>query len=129
MNTIPTSAAAMPPIMYPLNMTLTNVLRSRDGAYSVLSATAFGITPPSPSPARNRYRPTSHGVVARKTAPVKTVYSRTHTVIGIRRPTRSATVPKTMAPIIIPTSAALPISPAVAGMMPNSAIIRGTAAP
>lgn len=93
------------------NITVTSVARYFFGAYSVLSAMAFGTAQPSPMPARNRsaikpFSPVANAVTSvnrpKQTAPANTVRL---------RPQRSPRVPPWVAPIIMPTRPALNAAP------------------
>ncbi len=86
-------------------MTATSVLRSFFGAYSFISATTLGINPPQPRPARKRKMPNSVGVLAKPLITVAPLNSTKQMAMPFLRPMRSARVPKTNAPNIIPNSA------------------------
>jgi len=86
-------------------MTATSVLRSRLGAYSFISATTLGISPPQPSPARKRKMPNSVGVLAKPLSTVALLNSTKQMAMPFLRPMRSARVPNASAPNIMPNSA------------------------
>ncbi|MCY1250958.1 hypothetical protein D9M72_646580 [compost metagenome] len=93
-------------------MIATRVLRIFFGAYSFISATTLGITPPMPSPAMKRQVANCSGVRAKPLTRVKPLNRITQVMTVLRRPIRSDNGPKNSAPSIIPTSAQLPSRPA-----------------
>jgi len=104
----PPSAA---PSEKPQNIAITIVARRRCGLNSAVSATAFGIAPPRPSPVRNRRTvrldaPSVH-IVASVPTPKAAVL---RTMMRLR-PTRSASGPNSNAPSIRPNSPALNTGP------------------
>ncbi|MCY1370709.1 hypothetical protein D9M69_578120 [compost metagenome] len=86
-------------------MIATRVLRIFFGAYSFISATTLGITPPMPSPAMKRQRPNSVGFRAKPLSTVKPLKSITQIVMAFLRPILSDSGPKNSAPNIMPNSA------------------------
>ena len=83
----------------------TSVERIFLGAYSLMSATTLGITPPIPKPAMKRQMPNSVGLRAKPLSTVKPLNRITHMVIVFLRPILSDSGPKTMAPAIMPNRA------------------------
>ncbi len=75
------------------------------GAYSFISATALGISPPQPSPAMKRKMPNSVGLLAKPLRMVAELNSAKQMAMPFLRPMRSARVPKPSAPNIMPNSA------------------------
>ncbi|MOA07795.1 hypothetical protein D3C78_1275170 [compost metagenome] len=110
-------------------MIATRVLRSFFGAYSFISATTLGITPPMPRPARKRHRANSSGLRAKPLMTVKPLNRITQVMMVLRRPMRSDRGPKNSAPSIIPTSAQLPSRPASSALKPQSCISAGSTTP
>ncbi|MNM32103.1 hypothetical protein D3C81_426890 [compost metagenome] len=110
-------------------MVPTKVLRIRLGAYSDVSATKFGITPPMPSPAKNRSTPNSSGLDAKAPKKVKPLKRATQIKITFLRPILSAKVPKNIAPNIIPHSAVLANIPACTAVNDHSCISKGSTTP
>ena len=101
-------AATKPPTAAPREkpqiIAVTAVALLRRGMYSEVSAIAFGIAPPIPSPVKTRNaisRSTDCAVAVRSEPTPKISADRTRTGL---RPTWSATGPLTSAPIIIPKS-------------------------
>ncbi len=96
--------ATAAPSEKPKNIIITTVARLRCGEYSAVRAMALGMAPPSPSPVRNRHtiKPCTDDAVgvSSMNAP-KTIRQKIMTGL---RPIRSATMPKTSAPVISPTS-------------------------
>jgi hypothetical protein len=86
-------------------MTATSVLRNFLGAYSVTSAIKFGITPPKPIPAMNRWIPKDVGPFAKPEVKVKIVKIAVQIRMTRFLPNLSASGPKTKAPAIIPNKA------------------------
>ena len=86
-------------------MMATSVLRKRLGAYSLISATALGISPPQPKPAIKRQIPNSVGLLAKPFTRVAVENNMKHIAMPFLRPILSASVPNTKAPNIIPNSA------------------------
>ena len=81
------------------------VPRRRLGAYSFISATAFGISPPQPSPAMKRKTLNCSGVLAKPVITVAEVNSAKLIATPFLRPIRSASGPRIRAPNIMPNSA------------------------
>ncbi|MNY59547.1 hypothetical protein D3C86_1960100 [compost metagenome] len=75
------------------------------GAYSFISATALGISPPQPSPAMKRQIPNSVGLLAKPLTMVALENSAKQMAMPFLRPILSARVPKVRAPNIMPNSA------------------------
>jgi hypothetical protein len=111
-NQAPNNADVIPPMAYPLNIIATKVLRIFLGAYSVIKATTFGITPPIPRPAIKRKIANSTGLFANAPINVKPLNKLTQIMIVFLRPNRSESVPKIIAPNIMPNNAALASKPA-----------------
>ncbi|MNC44059.1 hypothetical protein D3C75_929530 [compost metagenome] len=86
-------------------MMATRVLRRRLGAYSFISATALGISPPQPRPATKRRMPNSVGPLAKPLSTVEPLNSTKQMAMPFLRPILSARVPKPRAPNIMPNSA------------------------
>ena len=103
-------------------MIATRVLRIFFGAYSLISATTLGITPPMPRPAMKRQTTNSVMSRAKPLSTVKPLNRMTQIVIAFLRPILSDSGPKNMAPAIMPNSAALPMLPACSGLRPHSFI-------
>ena len=110
-------------------MIATKVLRILPGAYSFISATTLGMTPPIPSPATKRHSAKVSGEVASPFKAVTPLNSKTQVMMVLRRPIRSDSEPKNSAPAIIPTSAQLPSTPACTALRPHSAISDGSTTP
>ena len=81
----------------------------------MVSAAARGITPPSPSPAKNRSSANSSGPEAAAVIAMRAEKNATVARNIVRRPKRAAALPTSMAPSSIPISGTEPRSPAVAG--------------
>ena len=77
--------------------------RCRLGTYSEASAAAFGIAPPSPSPARNRKTPSITTPSTAAIASVGTANDSTLQRSAVRRPMRSPSMPPAAPPIIMPS--------------------------
>ena len=107
----------------------TKVLRIRLGAYSDVSATRFGITPPIPKPAKNRKIPNSKGLDANAPKKVKPLKKVTQIKITFLRPILSAKAPNNMAPNIIPHKAVLASMPACTEVRDHSCISKGRTTP
>jgi hypothetical protein len=105
------------------------VLRILRGEYSVICATTFGITPPMPRPARKRITLNVTGSLVRPAAAVNTLNSAMQIAMARRLPILSATVPKNIAPNIMPNSAELTMKPALVGLTPICFMIDGNAMP
>ena len=105
------------------------MLRIRLGAYSVIKATTFGITPPIPSPAKNLRIPNSTGVDANAPRKVNPLKIATQIMMVFLRPNLSDSVPKLIAPNIMPKSAVLASKPACTAVNPHSCINKGKATP
>ena len=90
-------------------------LRIFFGAYSVICATMFGITPPMPRPAMKRITLKVTGSLVKPAPAVKTLNRNTQIEIVQRRPIRSDSAPRKTAPNIMPNSAELAMKPAVGG--------------
>src|SRR3984885_6353445 len=90
------------PTENPQNITITMVARRRCGLNSDVSAMAFGIAPPRPSPVRNRI--TSRVLTSRTNAvaSVPMPNANVETMMIFRRPMRSASGPNSSAPILNP---------------------------
>ncbi len=86
-------------------MIATRVLRIFFGAYSFISATTLGITPPMPRPAIKRQMPNWVGVVVKPLSRVKPLNSTTQMAMTFLQPIRSDSEPKNSAPNIMPNSA------------------------
>ncbi|MNZ16178.1 hypothetical protein D3C78_331450 [compost metagenome] len=110
-------------------MIATRVLRIFFGAYSFISATTLGITPPMPSPATKRQIANSSGVRANPLITVKPLNRTTQVMMVLRRPIRSDSGPKNSAPSIIPTSAQLPSRPAWSAVRSQACISAGSTTP
>ena len=101
------AAATNPPTAAPSEkpqiIVVTAVPRRRRGMYSEVSAMAFGIAPPIPSPvrARNATSASTDCAVAVSSEPTPKISA--HPMSTGRRPNWSASGPLTIAPIIIPT--------------------------
>src|SRR6476660_9301684 len=92
-------------------------------AYSLISASAVGNTPPRPSPARNRSTPNTSGLGAKAHSRVNTEKLITVHSIACRRPIRSLIVPAASAPIITPTSPITEITAAELAVRPQSSYL------
>ncbi|MCY1243930.1 hypothetical protein D9M72_569730 [compost metagenome] len=103
--------------------------RRRFGAYSFISATAFGIKPPQPRPAKNRKILNCSGEPASPVSKVETVNSTKLMAMPFLRPIRSASGPKISAPNIMPNSAQACSAPACGLLSPHSAISVGSTVP
>ncbi|MNS93444.1 hypothetical protein D3C72_1276200 [compost metagenome] len=99
------------------------------GEYSVICATTLGITPPMPRPARKRVMLKVTGSLVKPAAAVKTLNSAMQMAMARLRPMRSATVPRKIAPNIMPNSAELTMKPALVAVTPISFMIDGSAMP
>jgi hypothetical protein len=104
----PPSAA---PTEKPQNIVITIVARRRCGLNSDVSATAFGIAPPSPRPVRKRMTIRLVVPVASVVASVPTPNATTLSTTMRLRPIRSASGPKMRAPIMRPNRPALKTGP------------------
>ena len=113
----------------PTKIALTTVGCSRGGVNSEVSATAFGIAPPSPSPVRKRSRMSSRTVFARAVMSAKDAKITTETMTTHRRPYRSAIGPLAIAAIISPNSAAESTAPNAGSGTPRFSDMTGTRKP
>ncbi|MCY1296053.1 hypothetical protein D9M70_454220 [compost metagenome] len=86
-------------------MIATRVLRIFFGAYSFISATALGISPPQPRPATKRQMPNSVGLLAKPLTMVAPENSAKQMAMPFLRPILSARLPNASAPNIMPNSA------------------------
>ena len=108
---------------------VTKVLRIFCGAYSDVSATRFGITPPIPSPARKRKTANSVGFDAKPPAQVSPLKSTIQIIMTFLRPILSAKEPNIIAPNIMPAKAVLASIPACTALKPQSSINNGNTTP
>ena len=99
------------------------------GENSAICAVTTGRTPPIPRPAKKRKALKVTGSPVRPAAAVKMLNSATQIEIVRTRPILSASVPKTMAPNIMPNRAELAMKPAPPALTPMSFMIDGKAAP
>ena len=126
MDTRPGSEA---PNVLPPNIRITMVARKRFGEYSLLSATAFGMTPPMPMPARKRMTNSSGTDVAAVAIRVKIPNIRHDETSASFRPNRSPRYPNNNDPTRMPTRLALNTGASAAGDRCQSRTRCGAAKP
>ena len=99
----PSTPASVPPSGMQTMVSVTANGRCRRGTYSDDSAAAFGIAPPSPSPAKKRSTASVATLSAKDTRTVSTPNDTTLPSSAARRPIRSPMNPPMAPPIIMPT--------------------------
>ena len=100
-----------------MNIRVTRKPRSRDGEYSVVSAMAFGMQPPSPRPVSTRNQNNAWIEAAQAVASVNAANVTMDARMTGRRPRRSASGAMHNAPSMIPTRPAEKTGPRALGAM------------